>query len=244
MTLTPQGDIEGGLSWLVGTTRDFSFTRALCAPHYDTRGGPCSDPASLVFLEVAAKVDHSVDDARFCDDLHHADKGRRSRQLAGLHDRVPGQDDLCHFRYRIGDEIIHQTMAIVTKLFRTCGLMQGALLSTDGQLEPSYSRDKGCSYACAGCRQFPVDAASQQEMRRQVHSGARRLQLPCPFPEVVDKVRAATAKQGTPTDPTVSLLESEDVSDGAASSAERQQVAMLLGLPEDHVPYLRLTWCH
>jgi hypothetical protein len=59
--LTPTGDVEGGLSWLVGATIDFSFTRAICAPHYGVRGGPCYDPASLVVLEVAAKVDQYVD---------------------------------------------------------------------------------------------------------------------------------------------------------------------------------------
>jgi hypothetical protein len=100
--LTSQGNVDGDLSWLVGTTLDFSFTRALCAPHYGTRGGRCDDPASLVMLEVAAKVDAYVDDAHFCMDLHHTEKGRRSRQLAGLHGSVPGAGDLCHFRYRDG----------------------------------------------------------------------------------------------------------------------------------------------
>ena len=34
IAFTSQGDVDGGLSWLVGATLDFSFTRALCAPHY------------------------------------------------------------------------------------------------------------------------------------------------------------------------------------------------------------------
>ena len=84
LTFTQEGDIDGGRSWLVGATLDFSFTRALCAPNYGRRGGPCYDPASLVFLEVAAKVDPYVDYARFCGDLRQADKGRRYRELAGL----------------------------------------------------------------------------------------------------------------------------------------------------------------
>lgn len=46
--LTREGDVDGGLSWLVGATRDFSFTRAICAPYYGVRGGLCYDPASLV----------------------------------------------------------------------------------------------------------------------------------------------------------------------------------------------------
>jgi len=55
MMLTRAGDVEGGLSWLVCATIDLSFSRSLCAPSYDTRGGSCYDPASLVVLEMAAK---------------------------------------------------------------------------------------------------------------------------------------------------------------------------------------------
>ena len=61
LSLTTEGDIEGGLSWLVSATIDFSFTRSICASHYGTRGGHCYDPASLVALEVSAKVDQDVD---------------------------------------------------------------------------------------------------------------------------------------------------------------------------------------
>jgi hypothetical protein len=68
--LTREGDVDGGLSWLIGATIVFSFTRALCAPHYGARGGACYDPASLVLLEVVAHVDQYVDYAHFCRDLH------------------------------------------------------------------------------------------------------------------------------------------------------------------------------
>jgi len=57
ITLTDKGAVEGNLSWLVGATLDFSFARDLCAGAYGTRGGHCYDPASLLFLEVTAKVD-------------------------------------------------------------------------------------------------------------------------------------------------------------------------------------------
>ena len=76
IAFTSQGDVDGGLSWLVGGTVDFRFTRALCAPYYGARGGPCYDPASLILLEVATKVDQYVDYAQFCRDLHDRDKGR------------------------------------------------------------------------------------------------------------------------------------------------------------------------
>lgn len=242
--LTTQGNIEGGLSWLVGATIDFSFTRAICASNYGTRGGHCYDPASLVVLEVMAKVDQYADYARFCADLHQQDKGRRYRELAGLHDAIPGEDDLSHFRDRVGAEAIEATMAVFVDLFRTFGLIKGELLSTDGQLEPSHSRFKGCAYACQNCRSFRVDEAGQQDLCRQLQSGAKRLQLTCPFPEVVDKVRRATTQQGQPTTPKVALLDIEPLPDGQVFSPDRQQVATLLGLPEDQVPALRLKWCH
>jgi len=201
IVFTSQGDVDGGLSWLVGATLDLSFTRALCAPHYGARGGSCYDPASLVFLEVAAKVDQYTDYAQFCRDLHDSDKGRRYRQLAGLHGAIAGEDDLCHFRYRMGEALIDQITAVAVDFLYRFGLIKGELLSTDGQLESSYSRYKGCTYACQTCRALPIDAAGQQALREQFQSGAKRLQLTCPFPDVVEKVRAATAKSGTPRDP-------------------------------------------
>jgi hypothetical protein len=243
LALTQEGDIDGGLSWLIGATIDFSFTRAICAPNYGTRGGLCHDPASLVVLEVAAKVDRYPDYASFCGDLHQHEKGRRYRELAGLHHAIPGEDALSNFRHRVGAEAIDVTMAVVVELFRTFGLIKGDLLSTDGQLEPSYSRYKGCTYACQGCQQIRLDAADQQELARQLHSGAQRLQLTCPCPEVVAKVRQATSKQGQPTAPKVALREIDDVAKEHVSHQDRQQVATLLGLPEDQVPALRLKWC-
>jgi hypothetical protein len=137
IVFTSQGDVDGGLSWLVGTTLDFSFTRSLCAPSYGARGGRCYDPASLIMLEVATKVDQYADDAQFCRDLHDSAQGHRYRQLAGLHGPVPGQDDLCHFRYRIGDAVIDQIIAVAVDFLHHFGLITGELLRTDGQLEPS-----------------------------------------------------------------------------------------------------------
>jgi hypothetical protein len=241
---TSQGDVDGGLSWLVGATLDCSFTRSLCAPYYGTRGGSCYDPTSLVVLEVAAKVDQYVDYAQFCRDLHDRDKGRRYRQLAGLHEHVPGEDDLCHFRYRIRDEVIDQLTAVAVDCLAHFGLIQGELLSTDGQLEPSYSRYKGCTYACEGCQACKLREADRQALGEQVQSGAKRLQLTCPFPEVVEKVREATAKKGNPKDPKVALLEIETVPENQVFPAQRQHVANLLGLPQDELPSLRIQRCH
>jgi hypothetical protein len=242
--LTSQGYVDGGLSWLVGATLDFSFTRALCAPHYGARGGPCYDPASLIVLEVVTKVDQYDDYAQLCRDLHDRDKGRRYRQLAGLHEHVPGEDDLCHFRDRIGDAVIDRITAVAVDFLYHLSLIQGNLLSTDGQLEASYSRYKGCTYACEGCHAFNLREADRQALGEQLQSGAKRLQLTCPFPEVVEKVREASAKKGRPKDPTVTLLEIETVPEDKASTRQRQHVAKLLGLTLDEAPSLRIKWCH
>jgi hypothetical protein len=117
-------------------------------------------------------------------------------------------------------------------------------VSTDGQREPSNSRYKGCTYACQDCQAFRIDEASRRELCCQLQSGATRLQLTCPFPEVVDKVRQATGKKGTPKDPKVALLEMEVGEPQQTAGQDRQQVATLLGLTEDEVPDLRLQWCH
>jgi hypothetical protein len=244
MAFTSQGDVDGGLSWLVGATLDFSFTRALCAPHYGARGGNCYDPASLIILEVATKVDQYDDYAQLCRDLHDSDKGRCYRQLAGLHDQIPGQDDLCNFRYRIGDAVIDQITAVAVDFLSHFGVIKGEILSTDGQLEPSYSRYKGCTYACRDCQAFVLSEADRQSLGEQLQNGAKRLQLTCPFPEVVEKVREATANKGALKDPTVTLLEIETVPEDKASAPQRQHVAKLLGLPQGEVPPSRITWCH
>jgi hypothetical protein len=244
ITFTDKGAVEGGLSWLVGATLDFRFARDLCAGAYGTRGGPCYDPASLLFLEMAAKVDGYPDYASFCHDLEQADKGRRYRELAGLDKAIPGQDSFSNFRKRIGHSIIDQTTAIMVQLFTDFGLIQGKMLSTDGQLEPTYSRFKGCAYACQGCQELPLDEASRHELAEQLQSGSQRLEMLCPFPEVVDKVRQATAKTGDPKDPKVPLLEVEPLSPDQTASKSHPQLAELLGLPQDQLPPVRLKWSH
>ena len=236
IALTSEGDVDGGLSGLVGATVAFSFTRALCAPYYGARGGCCYDPASLVVLEIATKVDQYVDYAQFCRDLHDSDKGRRYRHLAGLHDAISGEDDLCNFRYRIGDAVSDQIMAVVVDFLYHFGLIKGELLSTDGQLEPSYSRYQGCTYACQDCEAFTLSEADRQALGEQLQSGAKRLELTCPFPEVVEKVREASAKKGSPKDPKVALLEIESVAEDKASAPQRQHVARLLGLTRTRYP--------
>lgn len=241
---TAEGEVEGGLSWLIGATIDLRFTRALFAPYYSKEGGHCYDPASSFFLEVASRVDGYPDYARFCADLRQQEKGRRYREIAGLHHAIPGEDDLSHFRRRVDAAAIEAALAVFVNLFRDFGLITGALLSTDGQLEPSYSRFKGCAYACQACRQLPLDEANRHELCHQLQTGAKRLELRCPFPEVVQKVLHATTKQGQPREPTVALLEIEYLPADSSKTAGNQQLSELLSLPPDQLPRLRIKWSH
>jgi hypothetical protein len=110
---TPEGAVEGGLSWLIGTTIDVSFTRAPFAPYYSKEDGHGDDPASSFFLELASRVDRYSDDASFCADLRQQEKGRRDRELAGLHAAIPGEDDLSHFRRRVDASAIEAALAVI-----------------------------------------------------------------------------------------------------------------------------------
>ena len=239
---TLEGEVEGGLSWLIGATIDLCFTRSLFAPYYSKEGGHCYDPASSFFLEVASRVDGYPDSASCCADLRQQDKGRRYRELAGLHEAIPGEDDLCNFRRRVDASAIEAALAVFVGLFRDFGLITGELLSTDGQLEPSYARFKGCAYFCQACRQLPVDEASRDELARQLQAGAKRLEIRCPFPDVVQKVRHATTKQGRPREPQVALLEIEYVPADSAKTTGSQQLAQWLCRLPDQLPPLHMKW--
>lgn len=244
ITFTDKGAVEGNLSWLVGATLDFSFARDLCAGAYGTRGGHCYDPARLLFLEVTAKVDGYPDYASFCRDLEQADKGRCYRDLAGLDEAIPGQDSFSHFRKRVGHSVVDHTTAVMVQLFIDFGLIKGEIVSTDGQLEPSHARFKGCAYACQGCQELPLNKAQRHDLAQQLQSGSTRLEIICPFPEVVDKVRQATAKTGTPQEPKVAVLAVEPLPPAQTSSMSHQKLAELLGVPKDQLPPVRLKWCH
>lgn len=239
-----KGAVEGGLSWLVGATLDCSCARDLCARAYGARGGHCYDPASLVLLEVAATVDGSPDSASFCHDLNQADKGRRSRGLAGLDQAIPGQERFTTFRKRVGHAVVDHTTDSMVGLCIDFGLITGEILSTDGQREPTPSRFKGCAYACQDCQELAIDEASRQELAEQLPSGSQHLEMICPFPEVVDKVRKATATTGTPRAPQVALLEVEPLPPDQPSSQSPPALAQFLDVPHDQLPPVRLTWSH
>jgi hypothetical protein len=244
IAFTTEGEVEGGLSWLIGATIDLRFTRSIFAPYYTNEGGHGYDPASTFFLEMAAKVDRYPDYASFCHDLRQHDKGQRYRDLAGLHNTIPGEDDLSNFRRRVGAGAIESALAVFVDFFRAFGLIKGQILATDGQLEPTHARFRGCAYFCKDCQAFPLDDAGRQSLCDQLHRGAKRLQLLCPFPDVVAKVHQLTTKKGTPHEPLVTWLEVEYVSQSSPQRNGREQVAELLALPQDVLPPLRLKSSH
>jgi len=241
---TSEGEVEGKISQLMGSLFDFSFTRAVFAPSYSKEGGHCFDPAGLFFLELAARVDIYSDYAAFCKDLHQQEPGRRYQQLAGLEGAIPDEVDLSNFRYRVGSQAIDSLLKVFVGFFKDFGLIKGELLTTDGYLEPSYSRFKGCAYFCEGCRQLLLDEAHRQELCRQLQEGAKRLQITCPFSEVVSKVLKATTKKNKPREPKVALLEVKYLPEGSSKSSDQKPMAELLGLSADELPAVIIKWRH
>jgi hypothetical protein len=241
---TSEGEVEGGLSSLLDSLFDFSFTRSIFASLYSKEGGHCFDPASLFCLELASKVDGYPDYASFCKDLRQEEKGRSYRLFAGIEDSIPGEDDLCHFRYRVGSVPIDSTMDVFVRFLMEFGLIRPELLSTDGQLEPSNSRYRGCAHFCSECEGFPLSEAHRKALSDQIRAGAKRLQITCPFPEAVEKVRKATEKKGKSIEPKVALLEIEHPAEGSPQTPAGQYLAKLLSLDPTQTPPFRIKWSH
>ena len=72
---------------------------------------------------------------------------------------------------------MEQTTAIMVQLFIDFGLIQGDIVSTDGQLEPTHSRFKGCAYACEGCKAIPIDETQRHDLAQQLQNGSLRLEI-------------------------------------------------------------------
>jgi hypothetical protein len=120
--------------------------------------------------EVATTACQYIDYARFCDDLHQSDKGRRYRQLAGIEDCILGENDRSHIHGHVGAETIHATVTLVVELFRALGLIKGELLFTDGQLR----LDSRCQRLTITLSHLSVHEMSSEAKRREtVVSGCK-----------------------------------------------------------------------
>ena len=168
VTFTITGEVDKGMSWLAGSLFDFSFIRSIVASYYSQEGGHCFDPATLFFLILACYLDGHGDYAAFCRALLQGEKGKSYRAITGIDGSVPGEDDLCNFRKRVGEGTINAVMDMFVEFFMDFGLITPELVTADGQLEPSNSRYKGCAHFCDKCQKickraqagcYPIQAA-------------------------------------------------------------------------------------
>jgi hypothetical protein len=134
-------------------------------------------------------------------------------------------------------------MTVLVDLFRTFGLITGDLVSTDGQLEPSYARFKGCASAGQGCHQLPIDEASPSSAT-SCEAGPSGSRCPIPSPRSSPRSVRPPASRASPQTPRWPCSRSRTCPRTRPVGQDRQHVATLLDLPEDQVPDLRLTWCH
>jgi len=134
---------------------DFSFLRYLLADTYSKEGGLCYDPVSLFLLRTFASMDGYTRISPFVSDLNDPEKGHKYLKLSGVNPHnIPCQMTFTNFEQRINQlshknphlrkfEEIIQTLDII---FHKVGLITCRILSTDGNLFPSFARYKGCTY--------------------------------------------------------------------------------------------------
>lgn len=236
------GEPQGGLSGVLCSVADFGFVRSVAAPAYSAQGGHCHDPASLFILTLAAHLDGYSDYAAFCKDLRQKDKGRGYREMAGIKDSVPGEDDLCNFRKRVGAETIDAVIAVFADFLLGFGLV-GPILATDGQLEPSDSRYRGCAHFCKQCGEFPLTAEHLEEMTRQILAGKKEIGITCPFPEAVEKILRNTGRKGKrAVTPKMILLGVDHLPPDSPDLNGSQRVTEILS-SETELPPLNVARC-
>lgn len=142
----PDGHLRGGRVRLIAILFDFTFVRSIFAAVYSSQGGHCYDPASLFVLLVFAFVDGYEYLSDFVRDLHHPDKGRQYRELAGIQDDcIPQEADFTNFQQRCGS-LLGAVFHVVVEIIAQLGFARGHVLTTDGKLVPTYSRYLGCNY--------------------------------------------------------------------------------------------------
>jgi len=134
---------------------DFSWLRYLLADTYSKEGGHCYDPVSLFLLRTFASMDAYTRISRFVSDLNDPEKGSKYRKLAGVSSNsVPSQMSFTNFEKRINQQSrknphlrkYHQIIQTLNIIFHKVGLLTYRILSTDGDLFPSFAHYKGCTY--------------------------------------------------------------------------------------------------
>ena len=90
--LDENGQVKGGLVWLVAALPDFTFVRSVAAPAYGKEGGHCYDPVSLFLLHLFAFLDGYTNDVAFVRDLRHPEKrGRLTAPWPGSRSASPAK---------------------------------------------------------------------------------------------------------------------------------------------------------
>ena len=193
-------------------------------------------------LELAVKLDGYSTYSSFCQDLRQQDKGAVHRRMAGIESSIPGEDDLSYFRSRFGSEPIESIINVFVGFIRQMDLIKDEALCTDGQLEPTHSRYKGCAHFCDQCPHFLLNEDQRHQLLEQVLSGVKRLQITCPFPETVEKVLKATGKKGSPVEPKVALIEVEYLPVSSTRNEDTVRLAKLLADQDGRLPPVRIKW--
>lgn len=127
------------------------------SPYYDSRGGHCYDPSSLLFVELAARLQGTTDVKSFCAEIRDTSKGASIRRYAGLSGKhLPSGDDFTNLHQRLGEEgyltILHGFVEIASRL----GLVTGRIRTHDGTLFETRANYRGCAYFCDACQSISV----------------------------------------------------------------------------------------
>lgn len=139
----------------------------------------------------------------FYKDLQDDYKGKRYREWVGIHDHIPSESDMNHFRSRIGEEVFQIIMAILVLLFQMVGILTGATICTDGTLLEAFANFRGCNYMgnCCYCMACPSSMLDhlEQEVNQTIDeieqedtlSKVLNITIQCPRPSVIEKMKKA-----------------------------------------------------
>jgi hypothetical protein len=241
ITILEKGQILGGISALVTALFDLSWFRSIVAHLYSSipSAQPPHDPASLFCLLLMACLDGIPTIHDLCLKLQQPSDGQLYRDRAGIAlDRIPCEATFTNFVHRIGEGHIREALHLFVSFFLQIGLVSSELLSTDGRLVETFSRFRGCNYACERCACLDGPKLASQILE-QLNQRKANVEILCPFPEVVEKVREATKKKGKEKLP-MSLVMQVSYLDAVKLSEDTLRLARVLGVSSEALPNVRI----
>jgi len=166
IVINQKGKVKGGELHVLMSLVDFTFIRSLVSGCYSRKGGHCHDPVTVFLLDLFAHYEKK-DPKNFVKFLKNNSSACQYRKYAGLPDDEKITDaTIGNLRRRIGEEKYNQIFSIMVQIMTELGFITGEILTTDGTLVPTYSRYKGCTYACEGCKHIKCKAVSQKIKER------------------------------------------------------------------------------